>query len=57
MFCPTGGVTVDNMGAYFAAGASIVGIGSNLYDKAAFAARDTAALVKQIIQTREAAHA
>ncbi|WZB62119.1 bifunctional 4-hydroxy-2-oxoglutarate aldolase/2-dehydro-3-deoxy-phosphogluconate aldolase [Achromobacter xylosoxidans] len=57
VFCPTGGVTVDNMGAYFAAGASIVGIGSNLYDKAAFAARDTAALVKQIIQTREAAHA
>ena len=52
VFCPTGGVTVDNMGAYFAAGASIVGIGSNLYDKAAFAARDTAALVKQIIQTR-----
>ena len=44
------------MGAYFAAGASIVGIGSNLCDKAAFAAR-TAALVKQIIQTREAAHA
>ena len=37
VFCPTGGVTVDNMGAYFAAGASIVGIGSNLYDKAAFA--------------------
>ena len=30
VFCPTGGVTVDNMGAYFAAGASIVGIGSNL---------------------------
>ena len=57
VFCPTGGVTVDNMGAYFAAGASIVGIGSNLYDKAAFAARGTAALVKQIIQTREAAHA
>ena len=52
VFCPTGGVTVDNMGAYFAAGASIVGIGSNLYDKAAFAARDTAALVKQIIHPR-----
>lgn len=29
---------------------------SNLYDKAAFAARDTAALVAQIIRTREAAH-
>ncbi len=33
-FCPTGGVTENNMGAYFKAGASLVGIGSNLYDKA-----------------------
>ncbi|MBO9356308.1 bifunctional 4-hydroxy-2-oxoglutarate aldolase/2-dehydro-3-deoxy-phosphogluconate aldolase [Bordetella petrii] len=55
-FCPTGGVTRQNMGEYFAAGAQLVGIGSNLYDPAAFAARDTAALVRQIIQTREAAH-
>ncbi|PND30728.1 2-dehydro-3-deoxyphosphogluconate aldolase [Achromobacter pulmonis] len=54
--CPTGGVTEENMGAYFAAGAALVGIGSNLYDKAAFAARDTAALVAQIVRTREAAH-
>ena len=56
IFCPTGGITQDNMGAYFAAGANLVGIGSNLYDKAAFAARDTAALVAQITRTREAAH-
>lgn len=56
VFCPTGGVTAQNMGAYFKAGASLVGIGSNLYDKAAFAARDTAALVTQIQRTREAAH-
>lgn len=56
-FCPTGGVTEKNMGDYFKAGASLVGIGSNLYDKAAFAARDTAALVAQIIRIREAAHA
>ncbi len=56
IFCPTGGITQDNMGAYFAAGAALVGIGSNLYDKAAFAARDTAALVAQITRTREAAH-
>ncbi|ARP87694.1 bifunctional 4-hydroxy-2-oxoglutarate aldolase/2-dehydro-3-deoxy-phosphogluconate aldolase [Bordetella genomosp. 9] len=57
LFCPTGGVTEKNMGDYFRAGASLVGIGSNLYDKAAFAARDTAALVAQIARTREAAHA
>ena len=56
IFCPTGGITQDNMGTYFAAGAALVGIGSNLYDKAAFAARDTAALVAQITRTREAAH-
>ncbi|WP_431603392.1 bifunctional 4-hydroxy-2-oxoglutarate aldolase/2-dehydro-3-deoxy-phosphogluconate aldolase [Bordetella petrii] len=56
VFCPTGGVTQQNMGEYFAAGAALVGIGSNLYDKAAFAARDTAALVRQIVHTREAAH-
>ncbi|ASC63813.1 bifunctional 4-hydroxy-2-oxoglutarate aldolase/2-dehydro-3-deoxy-phosphogluconate aldolase [Achromobacter denitrificans] len=56
LLCPTGGVTQENMGAYFAAGAALVGIGSNLYDKAAFAARDTPALVAQIVRTREAAH-
>lgn len=56
-FCPTGGVTEKNMADYFKAGAALVGIGSNLYDKAAFAARDTAALVAQILRIREAAHA
>lgn len=53
--CPTGGVTRQNMGAYFAAGAALVGMGGNLYDKAAFAARDTAALVRQIGHIREEA--
>lgn len=57
VFCPTGGVTAANMAGYFAAGAGLVGIGGNLYDKAAFAARDTAALVAQIVRIREAAHA
>ncbi|MFC4273749.1 bifunctional 4-hydroxy-2-oxoglutarate aldolase/2-dehydro-3-deoxy-phosphogluconate aldolase [Achromobacter aloeverae] len=56
VFCPTGGVTAQNMGAYFKAGAGLVGIGGNLYDKAAFEARDTAALVAQIQRTRGAAH-
>jgi 2-dehydro-3-deoxyphosphogluconate aldolase/(4S)-4-hydroxy-2-oxoglutarate aldolase len=57
LFCPTGGVTEQNMGGYFKAGAALVGIGSNLYDKAAFATRDTAALVAQIVRIQEAAHA
>ncbi|MBJ7265211.1 MAG: bifunctional 4-hydroxy-2-oxoglutarate aldolase/2-dehydro-3-deoxy-phosphogluconate aldolase, partial [Burkholderiaceae bacterium] len=48
LFCPTGGVTARNAPDYFAAGAALVGLGSNLYDKAAFAAKDTAALVAQI---------
>lgn len=55
VFCPTGGLTSANMGEYFAAGAAMVGIGSNLFDKAAFAARDTATLVAQITATLERA--
>jgi len=55
--CPTGGVTRQNMGEYYAAGAKLVGIGSNLYDKAAFAARDTAALVRQVGETLQEARA
>lgn len=55
VFCPTGGLTSANMGEYFAAGAAMVGIGSNLFDKAAFAARDTATLVGQITATLERA--
>lgn len=54
--CPTGGVTAQNMHEYFAAGAAIVGIGANLYDPAAFAARDTAALTRQVARTLESAH-
>lgn len=57
IFCPTGGVSESNMAEYFAAGAALVGVGSNLYEKSAFAARDTAALVAQIARTRQAAGA
>jgi len=49
-FCPTGGVSRENMAQYFAAGADIVGIGSNLYDKDALARQDTDALVAQVRQ-------
>ena len=49
-FCPTGGVSRENMAQYFAAGADIVGIGSNLYDKDALAQQDTDALVAQVRQ-------
>jgi 2-dehydro-3-deoxyphosphogluconate aldolase/(4S)-4-hydroxy-2-oxoglutarate aldolase len=49
-FCPTGGVSRENMAQYFAAGADIVGIGSNLYDKDALAQQNTDALVAQVRQ-------
>jgi len=56
LFCPTGGVTRANMAAYFRAGAEIVGIGSNLFDKQKLAARDTDALVAELQETlKEAA--
>ena len=48
LFCPTGGVTAGNAADYLAAGAALVGMGSNLYDKALFARRDTPALAAQI---------
>jgi 2-dehydro-3-deoxyphosphogluconate aldolase/(4S)-4-hydroxy-2-oxoglutarate aldolase len=56
-FCPTGGVTAQNMNTYFKAGAAIVGIGSNLYDKEAFAKRRTDTLITQIQHTLEATNA
>ena len=48
LFCPTGGVTAQNAATYLAAGAALLGIGSNLYDKQAFASCDTGALVDSI---------
>ena len=51
LFCPTGGVTRENMAAYYRAGADIVGMGSNLFDKARLAARDTEALVASLQAT------
>jgi 2-dehydro-3-deoxyphosphogluconate aldolase/(4S)-4-hydroxy-2-oxoglutarate aldolase len=40
--CPTGGVSLQNMRAYFAAGASLVGVGNNIIDQQALAAGDLA---------------
>jgi 2-dehydro-3-deoxyphosphogluconate aldolase/(4S)-4-hydroxy-2-oxoglutarate aldolase len=56
LFCPTGGVSTQNMHDYLRAGANLVGIGSSLYDKQAFAARDTDRLLQAARQTLEAAH-
>lgn len=43
--CPTGGVTLDNMKGYFAAGAALVGVGNNLLDQEALASGDIARVV------------
>ena len=45
--CPTGGVSLDNMKAYFAAGAALVGVGNNIVDQKALAAGERAAVVAQ----------
>ena len=55
-FCPTGGISAANMHDYFKAGANIVGIGSSLYDKKAFAARDTDSLLTAVRNIWETAH-
>lgn len=43
--CPTGGVSLQNMQAYFDAGAKIVGIGNNIVDQKALASGDRAAVI------------
>jgi 2-dehydro-3-deoxyphosphogluconate aldolase/(4S)-4-hydroxy-2-oxoglutarate aldolase len=45
LLCPTGGVTLDNMKGYFAAGAALVGVGNNLLDQEALASGDIARVV------------
>jgi 2-dehydro-3-deoxyphosphogluconate aldolase / (4S)-4-hydroxy-2-oxoglutarate aldolase len=43
--CPTGGVSLENMHAYFAAGAVMVGVGNNIVDQKALAAGERARVV------------
>jgi 2-dehydro-3-deoxyphosphogluconate aldolase/(4S)-4-hydroxy-2-oxoglutarate aldolase len=44
--CPTGGVTLDSVGAYFAAGAALVGVGNDIVDQRALAAGEIARVVE-----------
>jgi 2-dehydro-3-deoxyphosphogluconate aldolase/(4S)-4-hydroxy-2-oxoglutarate aldolase len=41
-FCPTGGVNLDNMNAYFEAGARLVGVGNSIIDREAMRDEDHA---------------
>lgn len=43
--CPTGGVSLENMKSYFAAGAALVGVGNNIVDQKALAAGDRAGVI------------
>lgn len=43
--CPTGGVSLENMQAYFAAGAALVGVGNNIIDARALAAGEMSRVV------------
>ena len=43
--CPTGGVSLQNLESYFAAGAALVGVGNNIVDERALAAGDRARVV------------
>jgi 2-dehydro-3-deoxyphosphogluconate aldolase/(4S)-4-hydroxy-2-oxoglutarate aldolase len=40
LLCPTGGVGLDNLKSYFAAGAALVGVGNDIVDATALAAGD-----------------
>jgi 2-dehydro-3-deoxyphosphogluconate aldolase/(4S)-4-hydroxy-2-oxoglutarate aldolase len=42
LLCPTGGVTLESMDAYFAAGAALVGVGNDVVDQKSLTAGDTA---------------
>ena len=45
LLCPVGGVSLQNIEAYFAAGAALVGVGTNLLDQRALAADDGANVI------------
>lgn len=47
LLCPTGGVSAENAGTYLAAGATLVGIGNNILDRAALARGERAAVIEQ----------
>ena len=46
-FCPTGGITAENMESWYVAGAACVGIGSNMFSAAAMKTRDQKKLVEE----------
>jgi 2-dehydro-3-deoxyphosphogluconate aldolase / (4S)-4-hydroxy-2-oxoglutarate aldolase len=57
---PTGGVTLDNIGDLFAAGAAAVGVGSELVSRDALARRDfraVGALARRFVEAAKAARA
>jgi 2-dehydro-3-deoxyphosphogluconate aldolase/(4S)-4-hydroxy-2-oxoglutarate aldolase len=53
--CPTGGVSLENMRDYFAAGAAVVGVGNNLIDVNALTRGDRNVVIAHAQQFLDAA--
>jgi 2-dehydro-3-deoxyphosphogluconate aldolase/(4S)-4-hydroxy-2-oxoglutarate aldolase len=53
LFCPTGGVSLENLHAYFDAGAALVGVGNEILDLRALEAGDTTRVVAHARRFRE----
>lgn len=53
--CPTGGITLHDLAAYFAAGATLVGVGNHLIDAVALGRGDRAAVLARARAWLEAA--
>lgn len=54
-FCPTGGISIENIGAFLQVGASFVGVGNSLLDKQALANRDETRAAESARRYRQAA--
>lgn len=53
LFCPTGGVSLENMHAYLGAGAALVGVGNEILDLRALEAGDIARVIAHARRFRE----
>jgi 2-dehydro-3-deoxyphosphogluconate aldolase/(4S)-4-hydroxy-2-oxoglutarate aldolase len=53
-FCPTGGISIENIGAFLQVGASFVGVGNSLLDKQALLTRDASRAAESARRYRQA---
>jgi 2-dehydro-3-deoxyphosphogluconate aldolase/(4S)-4-hydroxy-2-oxoglutarate aldolase len=58
LLCPTGGVSLESLPTWFAAGAALVGVGNDIIDREALAVGDTARVIaraRRFLQSNAAA--